>query len=524
MSAAVVIGSLPFLIGSSITPRGAQFYGNKIIAPGDYSIYYSYIEQGRQGRVFMDDAFTSEPHPATLFQPLWFIVGMLARLLDLSGPLAFALARLAATPLLIVVIWWTIRWLWPSDRRVQRGALLLSLFASGLGGLAAVLAYTSADGSIWTFPDLWVSEAFTTLTLWSSAHFILVTTGILFVLVAVERSWQERRWSLVAWAGVTALGVFSIHPFHLITWAVFWVGLTLWRTIVARRVPWGFVGRWVTVIAIGSPMLILFGTQLFFDPLTVGRAAQNINLTGPVVNIVVGLGLLLFGAGVGAWRWRPRDERWRWVVALAIAYLVAIYLPVSFQRRLSQGLVIPFALLAAPAVTTMIVAVRRRIPSLSYVSVAGLAVLLTSSWVLVGALVVKDYTDELQGRRKYMYYVTPEHQQIAAYLRTTDRHQPLFTSLLEGNVLAGLTAHQVFVGYGVETIDFERKLALVDDFYGRMGATEQRRLLSDWRLCYVMASPWTRGYGTAFQPETWPDLTLVWSGPTSQLYRTPFCR
>lgn len=520
----LIIAVLPYAAGSVLAPRGAMFYGNKVIAPGDYSIYYSYIEQGRNGHLAMYDAFTSEAHQATLIQPVWFVVGQVARILHLGAPAAFALARLLATPLLILTLWWMIRWLWPTNLHYQRAALLLTLFASGLGAIVAVLTNSAAAGSVWIFPDLWVSEAFMVLTLWSSTHFILVTSGIIFVLVAVERAWLERQWSWARWAGLAAFGVLSVHPFHIITWGVLWVGLTAWRAARDRRMPWRYIGTWGAVMAMASPMLLLFGAQFFFDPLTIGRATQNVNPTGELGAWTFGLGLLLVGAAVGVFVWRPRDERWRFVVGLCSAYLIAIYLPLPFQRRLSQGLVVPFALLSVPVVLTTLGHIRRRVPLL-YMSIIGvLAVVLSSSWILVGALVIKDYRDELSGHRKYMYYVTAEHQQLAAYLRHSDPHQPVLTSLLEGNVLGGLSAHQMFVGYGVETLKFAEKLAVVEDFYRTMSVEQQRDTLAAWRLCYVMTSPWTKGYGQAFQPETWPDLVLVWAGPTTRLYQTPYCR
>ncbi len=522
--AAIVVGSFTFLIGQAMTPRGSKFLGNKVIAAGDYSVYYSYINQGRAGHLMMYDAFTSEAHRPTLIQPVWLVVGLLARLTGLSTPIAFALARLLATPLLVWALWWAARWLWPDDRLKQRTGMLLSLFAGGFGGLAAFLSMHSVGSVLWAYPDLWVSEAFTTLTLVSSAHFILVTSGIIFVLVAVERSWLEHKWSWALWAGAAALAVFSIHPFHLVTWSIVWVILTIWRTAVNRRVPWDYVKRWLTVIAIGSPMLLLYGLQLLFDPITIGRAAQNINRTGPVWGMAVGLGLLLIGAVIGTWYWRPRDERWRWLVALAIGYALAIYAPVLFQRRLSQGLMLPFAWLSVPAVVAGLTPIRHRLAAWPYGLFATATVLLTFSWLVVGILIVRDYFDELHGQPRFIYYLNTDYQSAATFLRATDPHQPLLTPLLEGNILAGLTAHQVFIGYGVETLNSGQKAKLVKDFYQTMNATEQHTLLAQWRLCYVLDSPWTRAYGQVFQPTNWPDLTLAWSGSKMRIYRTPYCR
>jgi hypothetical protein len=123
-----------------------------------------------------------------------------------------------------------------------------------------------------------------------------------------------------------------------------------------------------------------------------------------------------------------------------------------------------------------------------------------------------------------MYYIDSDHQQLATFVRTTDPHQPVLASLIESNVLAGQTAHQVFVGYGVETWDFDSKLNLMDDFYSRMTETEQRELLQRERLCYVLTSPRTRAKGDAFQPDRWSDIREVWGSDTLRLYQTPYCR
>jgi hypothetical protein len=57
-----------------------------------------------------------------------------------------------------------------------------------------------------------------------------------------------------------------------------------------------------------------------------------------------------------------------------------------------------------------------------------------------------------------------------------------------------------------------------------MNERQQRTLLFQEQLCYVMTSPRTQAYGNAFQPDQWADLQRVWSGPTLALYRTPYCR
>ncbi len=519
-----LIGGLPFLTGALMTPPGAIFYGNTVVAPADDSIYYSYIEQGRTGRIFMADAFTAEQLPAVLWQPVWFILGQAANVLHLSNPAVFFLGRALAIPVLLVTLWWVTGWLF-HDQRYRRPAWLLTIFAGGLGGLASLLTGHPIMANGFLPPDMWVSEMYTVLTLWGSPHFLLVTSGTLFVLVTVERSWMEGHWKTIPLAGLVGLLTLSIHPFHLITWIIVWTLVTAWRWVAAGHFPRAYVWRWLTVLVMVSPAMLLYALQLLFDPLTVGRAAQNIAHTAGPGFFLLGLGIFSVMAMVGAGLWRPRDERWRWVVTLAAAYIVAVYLPLSFQRRLSQGLMIPLALLSVPVVTKLDT-IRRgwwrpwRLIAASIFLVAAL-----TTWPVVYGQIVQGYVEELAVAPKRMYYLSKEFVELSRYVRTgTIRREPLLAPLLESNVLAGLTAHQVYVGYGVETLDFNRKFETMRWFFSRATPEQQRALLVDQKLCYVLNSPRAQAYGGAFTPETWSDLIAVWRGQTLTLYRFQGCR
>lgn len=517
---ALLIAVLPFALGQALAPQGTVFFGNKLIAPADYSIYYSYINQGMRGYLFMYDAFTSEAHVATLFQPLWFVVGLAARVFHLSAPVAFAAARYLSIPIFLWTLWWASGWIWPNNLRRRKVGFIVSIIASGLGGFAANIGPRGIDFP-WTYPDLWVSEAYTVLTLWSSAHFLLVTSGIVFVLVAVERSWSEQRWSWAGWAGLVALVTLSIHPFHILTWVIFWILLTLWRWHSARKFPWSYVARWITVIAISLPILLFYALQLQFDILTIQRSIQNVNPTARPRDMVVSIGLPLLFALMSMRQWRPRDEQWRWLLTLTLAYIIAAYLPVLFQRRLTQGMMLPFAWLSAPIIESLIFSSHQR--STKRVVGTALGLCLSFSWLFMGGVIVKDFARDIREPIR-MYYIDRDHQELAQFVRTIDPHQPILGTLIESNVLAGQTAHQVYVGYGVETWKFAEKLDSMDHFFSSMSEIEQRQFLQREKLCYVLVSPRTIAKGGAFQPETWTDLVVAWSGKELTLYQTPYCR
>lgn len=519
---AMALAALPVVFGWALTPRGYEWYGTHAVSPGDPSVYYSYIAQGRSGRLLMFDALTGEAHQPTIFQPWWWLIGQVANLFRLSTPIIFVLSRLALIPLLLAAVWSAARWVF-HGLTARRIAFLLATFSGGLGGIVTLIV-RHGEFRFTLFPDLWVSEAYTMLTTLSNSHFLLVTAGLLYTLVAVERSWQTGRWRPTFLAGLVALGVLFIHPFHVLTWLMVWVGLTAGRWIRRRRFPAAYVVRWLTVVLLASPAIIYYGWQLTTDPLAAIRAEQNINLTLPWWRMLVGFGLLLPGAVIGLIRWRPRDERWEWLVVLNLAYWVAIYLPLDFQRRLSQGMVVPLALAAVPAATPLWGRLRRRAAGLRVSVVAAAALILSSSWLIAAGFIMVRYYRELTAAPLYQFYLTPETRDLIQYIRAaTPTDQPILATMSNSSVIAGLTAHHVYVAHTVETLHFHQKFEAMRTFYQSADRQEQAETIRRGRICYILDGPRERAYGQAFQPSAWPEVTRVWSGPTTALYKMNSC-
>jgi len=521
--AIIIAVTSPYLIGFATAPVGTQFYGNAIFAPTDASVYYSYIEQGRHGSAWMYDAFTSESHPATLWQPLWWIIGRGAELFNLSSPAANALARVLCLPLLLGAVWWALGWVF-SDRGHRRLAFILTMLAGGLGGLLTFWQNFQIGGAITVPIDLWVSEAFASLTTFGSPHFILVTAGLVFILTAIERSWAERQWRLIPWAGLVAAGVFIIHPFHLFTWLMIWGAITIGRTIAARRIVWGYIGRWLTVLAIAAPMVLVYLLQYLTDPLTHIRAIENINLMPDWPNVVIGLIPLIPLATIGWW-WLRGQARW-WLLAWAGMTLVAMYSPVHYQRRLSQGLSIPLAWMATPFLVFLW---RHRTGLWQTRWLRTTAVVLvgvtTLTWLVIIGKTIASHAQDRLGEPRRFHYLSSDYNSLAIFLRAnTNPRQPLLATFTNGNIIAGLTAHQVFMGIGVETIHAGEKLVKAREFFSSMTQLQQRDFLMRYRICYILDGPRERAYGSAWQPQLWPNLRVVWRGAEMALYQATTCQ
>lgn len=523
LAVAVVVGSLPYLIGLVMRPSGYSLVGVSPLAAGDATVYYSYIEQGRHGSWFMHDVFTAEHSSATIWQPLWFLIGQAANLFQVSTPWAYALARILATPLLVLALWWFTGWLW-TDRRPRLTASFVAILGAGLGGWLWVLWPHWVGHFGYGAIDQWVSEAFLNLTLLGSPHFILVTAGILVALVSVERSWEDRSWTRMKWACLAAFGVVAIHPFHIVTWALIAFGMILvhWRS--AHRLPHGYIARWLVLGITILPVVMLYGLQLTFDPLTISRAAQNVLRTPSPLRTILGLGALLPLGLWGIWKFARQNRRWAFVSVWAVATILAMYTPVSFQRRLSQGLIIPWAILSIPVLMMWWERARRHGVLAAMSLIIGVAILLGSTWPSVLVRFMQSYQGQLDGRPGHTYFLSPDQQQSIAFLRTSNAIlPPILASLHDSNIIAGLTARTVFVGHEVETIDYRTKADVLDRFYHTSSDEERRAILSYYHICTIIDGPQERAIGSTFVPSTWPDLEPIWTSPSVTIYRAQQC-
>lgn len=512
--------NLPILIGLVMTPRGYSFFGNSSLAPGDAAVYYSYIEQGRAGKLIMNDVFTSEPHRASIWEPLWGIIGWMAERTNVTTSLAYALTRVVADGLLILTILWAAGKIFAA--RTFRRWWWLVVLAGGVGGITDMISNQGAY-LLTTPPDLWVSEAYVYLTGVASPHFALVTSGTIFVLVSMVAPIISRR--RAAAVGLAAVATLMIHPFHIITWGIAWSALILWRRISEHRWPKKLITRGVALLLVIIPIIIGYAQQLIGDPITWLRAGQNINSSPSIGTLLIGLGALLPLAIYGAIRWRGEARYRQLLVVWAGAILIAAYLPLPFQRRLLQGLSVPLALLSIMGVEIIYAALKKPpiSPAVRRIVIGGIIIILCSSWPRAFGNVVRAY-DKSRRATLSAYYLDATEQELISAVKSLPSRQAILAAKFHGNVLAGLTAHPVFIGHTVETLHFSQKERELADFYSTYPQDEQRALLARYQLCYIIDSPWESFYGSVFQPSTWPDLKIIWQSGTTTIYQTPYCR
>lgn len=308
----LIISSLPYLIATLVAPEGWQFAGI-LVNPLDGNSYLAKIQQGIEGNWLFHLTYTPEPHQGAFIFTFYLALGHVAALLHLSPILTFHLTRLIAGLILLPVAFQFIAEITPHAQE-RRLAFILLLTASGFGWLGAIFG---------AFPiDLWVPEAFVPHSLYANPHFPLALALVL--------------------------------PFALLTvWAILAVYLG-WLYLTCRRLPWPQI--WLTLgVGVGSAPVIGYDYWVSItNPILSGWSVQNITAAPPLLDFVLGYGLVGLLAIVGGWiivqqsRNQLSPEPGEWLVFWwAVVGILLVYLPFDLQRRLITGLHIPLGILAA---------------------------------------------------------------------------------------------------------------------------------------------------------------------------------
>lgn len=500
---ALVLANLPIALAFLTAPSGTVYTGIDSTAPGDVNVYLSYLEQARQGHLVFRDLFTSEPQRPMIFNSFWLGLGLLGSLLRLEPLAVYFLSRIVLGAVLLILLYGLASKVF-QDVRLRHIAFVLAVFASGIGAWAAPIIDAWFHGNIpgpgWPM-DLWVSEAFTFLSLHHSPHFLAATILILLTVWWLMRVVENRGLKSALYAGVGMLALFSFHPFHVVSLAYITIGFLM---VVLLRSKRDFVRVFMSyglTWLIASPAIVYQVWLILHDPLASGRAQQNILPTSWPGIAGLSYGFLLVGAIGGAvLLWRQKTLRSQLLVVWAAAHLLAIYAPVFFNRRLTQGLNVVLALLTAAAIAFLWERRPNRFLRRSFyyylVPIVGLVMLSMSNlWVFAQDL---SYLVGAQGRQpQFYFFLNRGYAHAFRWLRERgDDGSVVLSHPVTGNFIPGWSGRRVVIGHNVETLKFEEKRPNVERFFSTTESDEQRRnFLQSTRTTHVIVGPWERMIG-----------------------------
>ena len=547
----IAVGTmLPYLLAWSLTlqPRYKGWhYTWFIYNPDEPNVHLSWARQVADGKFFQADLFTTEAQKPTFVNFFCSLLGWLTRFTRLPLIFWYHATRVISAALLLVSIYLLTAYLSPR-RAVRQAAFWLAAFSSGFGWLAPYINSLLSPVGV-TFnpvdvsPGLIMPEANTFLSmllypLFTFSMCLLVWT-FLFALRAMDTG--ELKWAICA--GLCGLVLGNVHTYDVFvvyavlvvrwlgSWVVGWLGGS--RSSDFSRSVWQRLKSLLLVVALSLPS-VLYQIWVFkSNPIFRDKALTETSTPLPH-HMLFSFGLIPLLAAVGGWFvWKQRRPRIGLALIWAVLNFLIIYAPVSFQRKMAEGIHIPLCVLAAVGLMRGLVPFisrRKRLKSLLRIrkSAMVLAVLLTVPSQLAFLRMAMEWVVENNaprwGNMQPPYFLSDDEWQAARWLKenVSDEKAILCLPYL-GNHIPALTGKFVYVGHWAETLRFGRKLDIAQRFFGnQMSPEEMKRFLKENRIGFVLRGWYEYPFAQALSGRDWrppPFLQEVFRRGNTVVYQ-----
>jgi len=504
----LLFASVPTLYAWRLTDAEHVFTGF-VYNNEDGNAYIGKMQLGAQGEWLFRLFYTAEEHQPAMAFLLHILMGKLAAGTGLSLVLVYHLARVGFGLVLLLSIYVFFARFTP-DVTARRLAWALTALGSGVGWLLVVLGQSDWLGAMPL--DFWVPEAFVFLVLYNLPHLALAEALLLWSLMWMLDSFEQKRLGPSCRAGLAAASMTLIVPFYAGVLAAALGAYLLALSIRRRRIPWLMVGQTALVGAFVAPIVAYNSWVFTANPAFRQWTAQNTILSPhPLHNILGYLPLLIPAVPGAVLALRDRDLKWLLPLAWLLVVPLLLYVPFNLQRRMIAGVQIPLALLAARGLL-------RWARGSSHTRRLGLA-----AWVAVAALsnvlLVSGSLVEVNRRATPIFRPAAE---VAAMDWLGDQSKPSDTVLSAfetGNLIPARTGIRVFIGHGPETLYFEEKQEAVKRLFTT--ATDdawRQELLAQYGIAYVFYGPAERALG-GWDPAGAPYLAPVYERQGYTIYQ-----
>lgn len=473
----------PYLYGYLTTPSNMIFTG--VTFDQDYS-YFSMMEQAKNGHVLFKNLYTGEDHQAIFFRPLFLAMGLFAKYAHLENFVVFHLFKLIFIIIFIFVVYRFIA-IFLTEKIQRQICLIILLFSSGLGFLGQRLfGYLSSD--------LWIPESQTFASFFTQPHFVLSQILILLCFIFI----LNKKLKFAAYAGLANLLLGLEHPFDLpITLGIpfiYFIILYFWKKDLRLK-------NYLIYFFISLIPIIYQLASLKIEPIAKSWNDQNILLSPSIFSWIIGYGAVIILAVIGfAKFFKTKSQNLLFINLWAIINLILLYLPVNFQRRMSEGLHIPLTILATIGLLMAYNYLNQFVKKEKIFSYIPKAVFL---WLVVLALPftninrVANIFDHYAKAKALPYYFDQDFYQAIKYFNEQKiNDQIILAAPKNGPFIAGLTNNKVYLGFIFQTKDYFLKKDTVAWFFRDNKKIKQKLdFLQKRNINYILYGPEERKLG-----------------------------
>jgi hypothetical protein len=509
--------ALPYVVAALRTPRATVFSG-VLTAYDDTFTYLAWMRQGAEGRLLMCDRFTTDPDGCQFFLPLWFSLGLLSRFTGLSIGVTFHIARLIAGLALLLVARSVARSVMKSRTRV-RFTLWLYAMSGGFGWLVYLLnnknglfAATITSGSA----DLDLPEAIAFRSVFAQVHFsvgaAMVCGAILLAFAALRRRQPYK--AIIAGGIVSLLAV--VHPYMVVVVCAVTVGAILsGRWLDDNKDGFRAQRLFLARVAAGFCASTLPGMiYLFYLNRTNNISREWLRVTDTLspapVEYALGFGitgvLSVIGFRLLLGRSNPAGRE---LLIWAVIQSALLYAPLSFQRRLVEGLQLPLSIAASIAVFWLTRRLWRKRLSGNRRLFLLVAIVIFASLTNLGFIAGQSIgRGQASGAHDARRYIPADLAAAFDWLGANAKSgEVIFSSYLTGNLAPSMSGLTVYLGHYGMTLKSGEKGERVKAFYtGELADETAKAMFAEHRVSYVIYGPFEQEISPLFVAPPWLAL------------------
>jgi hypothetical protein len=590
------IAALPSLLNWLMRQQGSTYLGIQYNVD-DHMVYAAWMRQAMDWQLLFDNRFTTDQQPGLTIHLYFLVLGWVAKLIGIA--LTMTLVRVALSVAFVFLLYRLVRRICP-DVYTTKLAMSLVVVGGGIGSLVwrnfgqeikppiNAPMQNLMGGLLPT--DVWQPEGYVLPSMLTSGLFMVSLCLIVISFLAFLSARSDWRW--VPQGAAAMFILMNIHSYDVLiiaftmvgvlvsavaqkqlsfSWLIralvigagalpsaFWFLYVLQRDAVfqARAATPTYTANFKQVLFGYLGLMILGLVAMAFRPGN-GGAQRIVRISGAGVALLIFIGMFIAATGqpgnayfmnTGVWIGcviailvaialvSDANPAWNVVASWALLGTIAPYFPALFQRKLSMGLSLPWAILAALAVGLITRNLERSTRNL----------VLVLSICLLGATSIRWFGREVElakldvsNTSVHPIYLSIDATQIVKLLneQRTDRtvviampgvalpdlqnpgsfESPYLPDL--NPFLSGLTGVYTYAGHWSETPDYLRRRSEETRFFMRGVSDDERRaLLEKTQANYIVAPI----------PQTFPVLNLddvsnlgetVYSGQQFRLIR-----
>lgn len=335
-------------------------------------------------------------------------------------------------------------------------------------------------------------------------------------------AFEKNKYSYSIIAGLASLFWFIFHPFHFFTIAIVLTVAIFVKGIFEKKFPWSYIKHFIVLLAFSFPAIIYHFFIIAADPIISGRSEQNLLYTPSWWLVLISYGVVGVLAMLGAIRsTRKNESKWLFITIWFIVQTLLLYAPLTFQRRLAQNLHFPIVILATYAIIYLS-AKYRKTRVFNYL-VSNRIVIVFIFIIFFSFSNIYAIINDVMLYKSIAYpffYLSDDYERSFDWMKqnmTSD--DVVLSEWIDGNFIPGYTGRTVYLGHGVETVDYLFKQQQTNWFYQNdLEIEEKIDFLKQSGIDYIFFSARTSELGN-FDPKTKKFLHEEFVSDDVKIYR-----